>query len=274
MDTAEFRERMIKLLGVETEQKAPHWSYWRKVLRDWVIDPANDPANFYNCPAIYHTMLWRHHPETIAQEYGWLLMDKHDFETRWSKAIVMPTFSPVKDFYKDTQYSQVMIHQAYHIYKFEHDMGLRVDNMNSIIEFGGGFGQMALALRRLGFNGEYICFDLPEFSLLQEYWLSQNRKLKDTVLLTYPDLQASFMPFHADLLIACYSLSEVEYELRKQFLQEHPANSYLFLITKQFADYDNYDYFTRYIVELGNYQFSGEQVKTMPDCYYFMAKKV
>ena len=65
-----------------------------------------------------------------------------------------------------------LVHQAYRLHVFERRTRLKISSMRHIIEIGGGFGAMAVAAYRFGFNGVYEIYDLPEFSLLQEYYLS------------------------------------------------------------------------------------------------------
>lgn len=99
-----------------------------------------------------------------------------------------------------------MVHQAYHLLQLRRT-GLDINSMRSIVEFGGGYGAMARLCRKLGYRGKYYIHDLPEFSYLQQYYLEQEG--------------IDFIPGfceNADLLIACYSLSEVSEDTRLQFM--------------------------------------------------------
>lgn len=109
-----------------------------------------------------------------------------------------------------------LIHQAYHLLQLESN-GVRVKDLDSIIEFGGGYGAMALIVYRLGFTGDYCIYDLPELEPIQDYYLG------------LADIKASHSGGEADLLIAIHSLSEVDENLKRwRFLHQHPASYYLF----------------------------------------------
>ena len=141
----------------------------------------------------------------------------------------------MKEYFLDSLYSRNLIHQAYHISQWEDATGRRIEDCWTILEFGGGYGAIALVIQPLGFKGKYAIFDSPEFSLLQQFYLANagvdgvsfNKASTDKV----------------DLLIACYSLSEVDEEFRNELLLAHPARSYLFLYSDRFAEYDNINYF-------------------------------
>lgn len=99
-----------------------------------------------------------------------------------------------------------LIHQAYHLYLWEQVTGLNVAGLESIIEIGGGYGALALVARRAGFTGRYTIYDLPELSLLQQYYLEQMGAVAEC---------SSALPQAAapDLLVAIYSLSETSPEV-------------------------------------------------------------
>lgn len=105
-----------------------------------------------------------------------------------------------------------LIRQAYHLYQWESKTGQQAGDLSHIVEFGGGFGVMALLCRRLGFEGQYTIIDLPEFSLLQKYYLSNTAGLGGFEFVsTYKGT--------ADLLIALYSITEIPLRDRAKILK-------------------------------------------------------
>lgn len=44
-------------------------------------------------------------------------------------------------------------------------------DLDQIVEFGGGTGDMAALVRDIGFNGMYVIYDMEPMTLLQLYWL-------------------------------------------------------------------------------------------------------
>lgn len=128
-----------------------------------------------------------------------------------------------------------LIHQAYHLSQW----GMSVKNLRRIVEVGAGYGAMAMIINRLGFRGDYQIIDLPEFGLLQQYYLSQT--VGDTGRLTW-----SGSPASCDLLIACHSLSEMPIAERDQILDDFPASSYLFVYHCEHEGVDNLTYFAEF----------------------------
>jgi hypothetical protein len=86
----------------------------------------------------------------------------------------------------------------------------KLDVIDSIVEFGGGYGTMACIARKLGFTGEYIIYDFPEFSALQDYYLS-NVGIEASCVTEFPCC-------HYDMLIALWSISESPIGVRDEFM--------------------------------------------------------
>lgn len=171
---------------------------------------------------------------TLKQDPDW---------PRWYQAILEDSFGSPERLPWMLETSGNMIHQAYHLFQWEKATGRTVKQLNSIVEFGGGYGAMARLVRRLGFRGEYIIYDLPELAALQAFYLS-NVKIPALIRVTdentFPD------PPDADLLIACYSLSEISKEMCNAFLK-HPFKSYLIVSQDSWGDRDLYSYFNEFM---------------------------
>jgi hypothetical protein len=210
---------MSRLPEPPNDSRPPLWNAWRHQL--WQLAQQDEPNNFMKWPPIYHCMLQDHWPDSIDAEYQYL---KDKISVPYS--LVGNTLSSWRN----------LIHQTYHILRWQEETGQSVADMQSIYEFGGGYGAMALVCNRLGFKGKYYIYDLPEFALLQQWYLGEcgvnNVEWVDSS--AYGD---------ADLLIACYSLSETDFAERDHILQAWQANSYLFLYSNKFEEYDNIEYF-------------------------------
>ena len=66
--------------------------------------------------------------------------------------------------------SNNLLHHAYNLLQL--DLHTPLHKLPTILEFGGGYGSTARLAFRLGFQGTYLIFDLPEFSALQRFYLS------------------------------------------------------------------------------------------------------
>ena len=232
MDSKELKSEMLQLTEPVTDAKPPYWDYWRRELWKHVMEGEN-PAQFSSWPCIYHTMLVNHWADSVAGEFKEL---EADDSARW-RPVFRPTIfdRPARDLH-DQKFARILIHQAYHLHQWERITGLRIEDQGTIVEFGGGFGAMALVCKRLGFEGDYFIYDYPEFSLLQEYYLSQ---LGVGGITWLPEIE----PLEADLMIANYSLSECPLKTRRSWLKAVKAKSHLFLYSAQWTTYDNVKFF-------------------------------
>lgn len=208
-------EAIAQLPEPPNDSHPPLWDYWRHDL--WQRAQNDKPENFMQWPCVYHTMLQNHWKNSILYELEQLPID-------WLQAAIATPYCQDKHY----NYSLNLIHQVYHLYQYFSYTGIEVSDLNSIVEFGGGYGAMALVCKRLGFKGNYYIYDLPEFSLLQQWFLQDDTKWVDR-------------PRKADLLIACYSLSEIDIEDREQWIT--PTDHQLFLYSNKFESYDNMEFF-------------------------------
>lgn len=230
MNTDQFRQQMAALPEPKTTLKPPFWEAWRLDL--WQRAQNQDPTRFWEWPCIYHTMMQNHIPFQIDYEFSQLI-------ERFHNALVIPHFGPDDPFGKVIvrhPFSMNLIHQAYHLTQWERATGKRIEQLDTIVEFGGGYGAMALLCKRMGFEGKYVIYDLPEFSLLQEYYLSQFGMLDKM------EWNPKKKPKDVDLFMALYSLSEVEPAQRMRYLPS-VVDSYLFLYSGQWEKWNNVEWF-------------------------------
>jgi hypothetical protein len=138
-----------------------------------------------------------------------------------------------------------LIQQAYHLARWLSRTRQDITRMRSIIEFGAGYGAMALICYRLGFKGLYYIIDLPEPITLQKYYLSATLPEQWSKVFWLQSQPLSNMS--ADLLIACFSLSETPIEDRERLLSTVTAKEMLFASDYEFEGVDN----QRWFKELG-----------------------
>lgn len=132
------------------------------------------------------------------------------------------------------------LHQACHLYQWEKHTGKRVDELSTIVEFGGGYGEMARVIYALGFRGMYHFYDLPEMLTVAGYYLSQTH--------TPVILSNAFSPIKhtPDLFIALVSLSEVPLASRARFMKAIRLRGVLCLYQGTFDPHDNMAYFAEF----------------------------
>ena len=220
MTDAEFREAMAALPEPPSNSVAPFWDFWRHDL--WTRAQNEPPDSFMSWPCIYHTMLVDHFDMSGAIEHLGL-------EARWLEATASPNRS----------LRLALVEQAHHLKRWEDATGKHIEDLDTILEFGGGFGAMVLVAHRLGFTGEYVVCDLPEFVLLQRWFLARHG-------LGVRHIEAG-EPLRADVLMGLYSVSEIPFQMRDRVFEAVQAQSYLLLYSSRFADYDNDVYFARFV---------------------------
>jgi len=137
---------------------------------------------------------------------------------------------------------QANLRQAYHLWKWEQVTGKKISSLETIVEVGGGYGAACLMAYRMGFKGKYVIFDLPEFGLLQQWYLDV-AGVEGVEFITELPGKIAYPKRLVDLIIGIYSLSEMPIALRKIISTKLTARSYLFLYSGNWVNYDNRKYF-------------------------------
>jgi hypothetical protein len=243
----DLARKMSLLPEPPARSRPPYWDYWRHDL--WVRAQGEPPEMFANWPCVYHTMLVNHFKRDVRQQY-------YALPEEW-RMLCRPPKVGDKDWFRDTNLSMNMINQAHHLWVYEKASGKKIKNLRTVVEFGGGFGAMALLVNRAGFKGKYFIIDFPEFRLLQDWFLSKHgvsvEKTSDTALVG------------ADLFMGVYSISEVDPRSRIEYLLGQ--KSYLLLYSSNFAEYDNIAYFKEFSRNRTDLLWHTEQLSERPDYY-------
>lgn len=246
-----YRETTLRELGQLSDSKldgssdeAAYWHRYEDQIRRELLDCNLDA--FLRCPRIETTMAPGNAPR-FHHEFA-ALRECPDWQSRWRPAIrEVPVGKPILYVhYEET--SPNAIHQAYHLLQFELITRKQIGDLQFIFEFGGGYGCLCRIAHRLGFQGQYIIYDLPVLSLLQWYYLG-------TVGIGGVDLVTD-IPALWDLLeqvpreslfIAVWSLCEVNMPLRRE-IERLVAEFQMFLLAyhRDMLGIDNIAYFDEF----------------------------
>jgi len=188
-----------------------HWTDKQRSIRQHIAERGID--DFLTWPEIVTTMFVGDAPY-IPLEMATLHADGWG---RWGSAMEEDDLGGPLCLPDHNWTSGSMVHQAYHLHQWEKATGIRVDSLSTIVEIGGGYGAMCKLIRRLGFTGRYIIYDLPELSFIQEWYLGKLGV--DVELCSAPSLA----PLDCDLLIALWSLSEMTDEQQISYLDSLSA---------------------------------------------------
>jgi len=230
MDFPELQRRFKELPPLPPTQQLDTWGKHRRSLRNHVAT-SETMDDFLRWSTVVATMFLGDCP---AVQEEWRLLAADDLP-RWTIATLDPGVGGAARLPYAPHSTGNLVHQAYHLMRWENATGRRVDGISSIVEFGGGYGAMALVCRQAGFTGQYTIFDLPEFSLLQQYYLGQC-SIGDISYSSSEDVSET------DLFIACYSISEVAEKERRQHIP-FKAKSFLFAAADTWDGIDNNEWF-------------------------------
>lgn len=270
---AEFRGQILKQM---LSFKGSSWSDFVQELKRYAF--FFDPRTFLRWRVIERT-LFVVDQIYIPSELHALQMSR-EWVSLWKIAIIeqnvgCPTPSP----HLPTS-SGNLIHHAYHLLKLREAIDMNFDQINVVFEFGGGYGSMCRLLRRVGFHGDYVIYDLPEMTLLQKFYLGMldpTFDMSNTVLInTLSELEKA-MAHQRDrkgsLFIATWSLSETPISLRNQILSLAKGfDYYLFCYQPRFDDVDNVEFFKHYADERHDVLWNSCRCSGY-DSYYLVGKK-
>ena len=233
MNQDEFRQKFAALPDLENPELG--WESYCKTLREHA---QNEPADeFVRWSTIQATMFIKNAPFVLDQLK---VLQEGDWD-RWNRLIKdpgvgKPHFHDVID-YASGQY----IYQCYLLDYFEKMTGIDITKIGHVVEFGGGYGSMRNIFAQAGFEGHYTIFDLPEMSILQEYYLEQvltDQQFEQTTLATRD------MPIvYTDLIIGIASVSESSVTTRDRFFSRVTADYYFFVAQPRFYEVDNKEFF-------------------------------
>lgn len=102
-----------------------------------------------------------------------------------------------------------IIHHLYSLNEFLRYTNIELCDINSIFEFGAGYGNLCKLIKRFGFSGKYYSYDLPFFIELQKYYLS-NLNLYDNFI------EYDCEKIKVDLFIGLWSITESSIEVRNK----------------------------------------------------------
>lgn len=196
----------------------------------------------------------------------------------WKDALKEDKFGNPLPYPHYKQSSGNLIHHAYNYFQLRPNAS--VQDINSIYEFGGGYGSFCRLMYRLGFKGSYIIQDLPALLELQELFLSKielgvhiNRRE-----LVQGDKQVSLIdelkaPLNVDLLVATWSLSEAPVSLRDKVLENVNATNILIAYQEAWGGIDNEEYFTNLTVSKPEYAWITHKIQHLPNSWYMIGTK-
>jgi hypothetical protein len=213
-----------------------HWDMVSQDIRNKIINDNLD--NFLSWHNVVETMFVN---SKAVAEYEYGILSKSEKWPIYLEAIkgLFPGNPPSSSVVPQTNNNA--LHQLYHLYMYEQKYG-SILNAKKIVEFGGGYGCLCSIVRKLGFKGQYIIIDFPEFHLIQQYYL-HSLNIWDTIQTTTPNT----MLFEDATLFAFWSLSETEQSFKINFIDNYlsKVNNFLMAYQTSYEGQDNLQAFDR-----------------------------
>jgi hypothetical protein len=263
MNLEELRQKVLELPPIEPYALAnPFWDERRYGLRLSLLE--GDINRFLSWPDIGVTMFLGNWP-WVDEEYATLMQERRSWCVDGFLAD-SPLGSP--EWYKDTGSSANLIHQAFHLYKWEKVTGRKVAGLETIVEIGGGYGCMARLVHNLGFRGKYYIYDLPEVALLQQFYLS------NALFMEYDVQWVKKLPAKPDLILSLWALSEMPSDLRMELLRTPQPKHYFFGYQFAFEGVDNRVFFETFQNQRQGYEWKTERIFHHPgESWYLFGNK-
>lgn len=177
-----------------------------------------------------------------------------------------------------------LIHHLYHMLKLNEFLGGGIQDLDEIIEFGGGYGSLCRLFFRIGFNGKYVIQDLPTFSILQTYFLNitghsaeyipaVSGALSGTITCTNNLRLTHNENNKRKLYVATWSLSEVGSDIRKnqEDIMQY-CKFFLIAYRDTFEGFDNSKYFSDYCERRDDIAWRVEPIAHIPRSYYLLGR--
>lgn len=244
MTKDELVQKMRQLPLTHAENMCGLWEQNVRAMRGHVY--TEDIEHFLTWSTVVATMFTGYNSFT-DREYR--EMERRVDIASWKHAMHESWIGMPPAFDLDIHTSGNLVHQAYHLHTWSKASETPLSSLHAIVEFGGGYGSLAYVARRLGFDGVYAFFDLPEMLLMQEYYLSNTIGIKNTYFLQTNDW-ASFELrgiLQGSLVVGLWSLSEAPIPVREQFLgMDGEPYSYLFAFQDNWNEINNTSYFMNF----------------------------
>lgn len=258
----------------------PAWAGYVQNLKRMVLN--DDPRRFLRWPVVLESMFVNNFPY-VERELEYLKRHAH-WQQRWQPAIKESGVGHPTPYWRYPQSSGNLIHHAYHIARFEDTTALPITAFDLIFEFGGGYGSMCRLTKNLGFNGRYLIFDLPHFSLLQRFFFESHGwsvlapeqfATAQRGILTisqFEQLEHALLARRAEarsLFIATWSLSESPEALRSKILALlDNFTAVLIAYQDSFAGVDNNAYFSAWQAGQRHYVCREQAIAHLPGSQY------
>ena len=212
--------------------------------------------NFLNWQEIQETMFHEANPIELNHLISSNVRD-------WISTVKEDVFGNPRPYPLYSASSGNIIHHAYLLDRLISRISLQ--DVNSVFEFGGGYGSLCRLFYNMNYTGSYTILDLPVFCKLQRLYLSNinSTKTKLDKEITLITKMHNGVKINVDLFIALSSISEAPRELRNSIFEKVKFKKVLITYYKEWCG-DNIEYFTNLINKMPEYNWVTIPIQHLP----------
>lgn len=140
--------------------------------------------------------------------------------------------NPYAEFYQGL--SPVTVGHMHHFHTIQQrlDVSIEDNEVDLVVDIGGGYGNMARIARKLGYVGRWVIVDFPIMLEIQAKYLSDHG-ITD-VEFAEANTGECFAQGGTSILIGCYSVSEMPMDDRQRLEKQYEHFEYLFFMHNDF----------------------------------------
>lgn len=242
------------------------WHAYLNRLRDRIVN--DDPRKFLQWD-VFHEALFVAFAPYVSKEISYL-RSRADWP-RWRELIKEPWVGTPPRYPLYPASTGNTIHNVCHLAKFEEATGTRISDLDFVLEFGGGYGNLCRLMRSAGFKGRYVIFDFRTIGAVQRYYLKACGVSNVEHVFEIGALDEAIAGFHGKTLFAAtWSLSESPVAVRAPLMQRISKFSH-FLIAYQarFEEVDNVAFFRDWSASVP-VKWYGWNIEEQPGSSYLM----
>lgn len=218
-----YRQLYQAYLATDPDYEAFTIPLWKSLANDIEKNFLHSfEYGFLDHPVIRRTMFMDRGGKLQENQLEWLSSKIEEKRLRYlleESHVGHPTITDFKHFT-----SQNSIHHLNHLVSFSEKTGQKLEDIKQVVEWGGGYGNMARIFSKIRTDVTYIMIDLPVFSFIEAVYLSTILGEENINVITKPDqtikegkiniipsghkLLDSLNITHTDLFISTWALSE------------------------------------------------------------------
>lgn len=284
----DLRNEAKKIEIINTNNLSGSELEWSSNMNNIITNILNkNPREFLTWEVIRYTMFVVR-AKFVRVELSSILKSKF-YKKLWKNAIIESNVGKPLRYWRFPKSSGNLIHHLYHLLKFKESVNINFEDLDLVLEFGGGYGSMCRVLYNCNFNKKYILFDLPVFSVIQKFYLkslgikvlepnefidSENGVVCISSFETLNQLVSHYSNTGSKLFIGTWSFSETPIDFRSKFMPILTTfDLHLIAYQKNFIEADNINYFNNFKEFISASEWDNFEIEHLPNNYYLFGRR-